>query len=130
MSNITKYYSIKSYEWLLPTGDASKLLVRYSTADDDQGVQNSKDFSIVIGLYRNRKRDAKLKDKTDKAKLIISFLKERIENAIMNAAELPSDKMEITSYTKDFPTNPDVIELRLGEWHKVVIERKMGFLSS
>ena len=111
------------------TGDADKLLVRYSTADDGQGVQNRKDTSIVIALARNVTGDAQLKDETDKVKLMVAYLKGKIESAIMNANGLPSG-ITVTSYDKDFPTNPEQIELRLGEWQSVLIERKMGFLSS
>ncbi len=126
MSNKMSFYSIKSYEWLLPTGDASKILAYFSIADDDQGIQNNKDMSIVINLYRNAKRDAALKDKTNKAKVIIAYLREAIENAIINGSELPSE-MTITSYDKKIPTNPETIELNLGTWEKVIIERKFGF---
>jgi hypothetical protein len=129
MSNKVKYYSIKSYEWLLPTGDASRILILYSIADDDQGKQNRKDLSIVIRLSRDAKRDAALKDETNKAKVIIAFIREAIKKAVINGTELPSE-MSITSYDNSLPTNPDNIELRLGEWDKVIVEKKMGFLSS
>lgn len=128
MSTTSKYYSINSYEWLLPTGDASKLLVHYSTADDDQDIQNRKDSSIVIRLSRNLIRDAQL-DETNKAKLIVAFLKSKIEGALISANDLPSE-MIIMSYDKDFPTDPDKIELRLGDWQSVIIEKTMGFLPS
>src|SRR5574341_101188 len=127
MSNTAKYYSIKAYEWLSPTGDASKLLVRYSIADDDQGAQNSKDLSTVIKISRNTARD--VQGETDRAKLIVTYLKEKVEDAIKKGNELPPE-LTVTSYDKNFPTKPNAIELRLGEWHKVTIERKMGFLSS
>jgi hypothetical protein len=129
MSNRVKYYAIKSYEWLLPTGDASKILISYSIADDDQGIQNAKDLSIVINLYRDAKRDAALKNKANKAKVIIAYLREEIKKAIICGSELSSE-MTITSYDNKIPTNPDILELRLGEWNMVIIERKMGFLSS
>jgi len=128
MSNRVNYYAIKSYEWLLPTGDASKILISYSSANDEQGKQNVKDLSIVIKLYRDRNRDAVLKNKANKAKVIIAYLREEIKNAIINGSELSSE-ITITSHDK-IPTNPGIIELRLGEWDKIIIERKMGFLST
>ena len=112
----------------MPTGDASKILISYSSANDEQGKQNVKDLSIVIKLYRDRNRDAVLKNKANKAKVIIAYLREEIKKAIINGSKLSSE-ITITSDNK-IPTNPDIIELRLGEWDKVIIERKLGFLSS
>jgi hypothetical protein len=129
MSKTEKYYRIEAYEWLQPTGDACKLLVRYSRADDNQGVQNRKDSSIVVKLSRNVIIGAQLEDDADKAKVIIDFLKGKIEGSIRNGNDLRSE-MTITSYDSDFSTNPQNIVLSLGEWHSVIIERKIGFLSS
>lgn len=129
MSKLEKYYQIESYEWLQPTGDACRLLVRYSTADDNQGVQNRKDSSIVANLSRSAILGASLEDDADKAKVIIAFLKRKIEGAIKNGNSLPST-MTITSYDSELSPNPQKTVLRLGEWYSIAIERKMGFLSS
>lgn len=134
MSNKVKYYAVKSYEWLLPTGDASKILVLYSIADDDQGIQNAKDLSMVINLSRTAeiglvKRNASLGNKTNQEKILIEYLRGEIKKAIISGSELSSE-MTITSYENKIPTNPAIIELRLGEWEKIIIDRKFGFLSS
>ncbi|MCI0521640.1 MAG: hypothetical protein L0Z70_15455 [Chloroflexi bacterium] len=129
MSKTEKYYRIESHEGLQPTGDADKLLVRYSTADDNQGVHNRKDTSIVVTLSGSAIKGAQMEDDTVKAKAIIACLKGRIEGAIRAGVDLPSE-MAITSYDSDFSSNPGNIELRLREWHRVIIERKMGFLLS
>ena len=128
MSNKVKSYAINSYEWLMPTGDASKILIRYSIADDEQDNQSVKELSIVIQLSRNAEGNLSIENEDDKAKVIIAYLREEIKKAIINGSELSSE-MTITSYD-NMPTNPDIIELRLGDWDKVTIERKMGFLPS
>jgi hypothetical protein len=127
MTSKVKFFAIKSYEWLLPTGDASKILVNYSIADDDQVGQNARDYSIVIKFARSAQRGAFPNNDNNKAKVIIAYLREEIRKAIISESELLSE-LTITSYDKGIPTNPEVIELRLGEWEKVIIERKMGFL--
>jgi hypothetical protein len=129
MSKIKKYYQIESYEWLQPTGDACKLLVRYSTADDNQGIQNRKDSSIVANISRNAMLGASLEDDEDSAEVIIIFLKEKIEGAIRNGNNPPAT-MTITSYDSELSPNPQNTVAKLGEWYCVTIERKMGFLSS
>ena len=129
MSNKVKSYAINSYEWLMPTGDASKILILYSIADNEQGNQNTKDLSIVINLSRSVERDLSFQGENDKAKVIIAYLREEIKKAMMSNSQLSSE-ITITSYNNQLPTNPSIIELRLGEWDKVIIERKMGFLSS
>jgi hypothetical protein len=82
----------------------------------------------VVNLSRNAIIGAQLEEDTDKAKAIIVYIEGRIERAIKNGRNLPSE-MTITSYASDFLTNPDNIELSLGEWHSVIVEREIGFLS-
>ena len=129
MPNKVKSYVINSYEWLMPTGDANKILILYSISDNEQGNQNVKDLSIVIKLSRTAETNLAAKNEIDKAKVIIAYLREKIEEAIINGTELPSE-MPITSYDNSFPANPNILELRLGEWNKVIIKRNMGFSSS
>jgi len=47
MSNKVKSYAINSYEWLMPTGDASKILILYSIAEDGQANQDVKNLSTA-----------------------------------------------------------------------------------
>lgn len=129
MTNAAKFYLIDSYEWLTPTGDANKLLIRYSIADDDQGKQNRRDSNIVIKLSRNLIKEKQFRDETYMVKVVVAYLKAKIETAIRNSNQLPSE-MSITTYDSDFIDRPNNIEPRFGEWCRVTIERKIGFLSS
>jgi hypothetical protein len=134
MPNQGNFFSVKSFEWLTPTGDGSKVLIVYLIADDDLGIQNLKDFSVVINFSRNAEmklinENASLANKNNQIKVIVEFLKSEIRDAIIKGEKLAKE-ITITSYTNLIQINPNIIELRLGEWEEVNIIRKIGFLSS
>ncbi len=129
MSKTEKCYRIDSYEWLQPTGDASRLLVRYSIADNSQGDQNRQEAHIEVNLSETAIQVNHLEDSDEQVKAIVSFVKGQIEDALKEGKKLPSE-MTITTYNADFSVNPDREELNIGRWHCVTIERKMGFLPS
>jgi hypothetical protein len=134
MTNQGNFFSIKSFEWLTPTGDGSKILILYCVADDDQGIKNLKDLSVVINLSRNAEmklinENATLANKNNQIKVIIEFLRSEIKDSIIKGDNLAKE-ITITSYTNLIQTNPDLVEFRLGEWEGVNNVRKMGFLST
>jgi hypothetical protein len=129
MAKIIRYYSIISYEWLPKTGDADKILFHYSISEGDQGIKNKKVVSIVVKLSRFPIGDERTKDEINKAKLMVAYLRLQIENAIISGTELPSEIL-ITSNDTNIPTNLEYFELKLGKWDEVVIEKRIGFLSS
>lgn len=134
MTNQGIFFSVKSYEWLPPTGDGSKILILYLIADNDQGIQNQKDLSVVINFSRNAEiklinQNAALANKNNQIKAIIEFVSSEIKDSIIKGGNLAKE-ITITSYTNLIQTNLDLLELRLGEWEEVKNVRKMGFLSS
>lgn len=124
MSKTEKSYRIDSYEPLQPNGDASKFLVRYTKADNEQCTENLKEASVIIRLSGSAIGIAKLDNVFEQAKVVTSFLEGKIEDSMKKSDELPSE-MLITS--DDLPAIPHHAELYIGVCHTVIIERKMGF---
>jgi hypothetical protein len=129
-----RFFSIKSFEWLIPTGDGSKILFIFSTANDVQGTQNLEELSVIIHFSRNAEiklinENALNAKKDNQIRVIIEFLRSEIRDAIIKSNKL-ANEINITSYTNFIHTNPELIELRLGEWEEVNFVRKMGFLQN
>ena len=128
MSTKTKYYAINSCELLASTGNASKIEIKYAIADDKQGTQNLEELNIVMNVSYSVVMAEQLKNKT--AMFAVAYLREKIEKALENGEITPKEDISITSYDKNFPKIPDVIDMRLEEWFEVVvIDKPMGFLS-
>jgi hypothetical protein len=127
MSKGYKYFSITDYEWLQSTGDASRIIINYSIADDVNGTINRLDKYIIVKLSRNAEMEASFDSLADKAEAIIAFIQNKIEAAIIENNELPSE-ITITTYENGFPPNIDDIDLAIEKWKEVVIEKRIGFL--
>ncbi len=127
MSKSYKYFSVTKYEWLQPTGDASRIIFYYSIADDELGKSNRLDRSVIVKLSRNAEIKASLEKEREKATSVFKYIQNRIRDTILKNDELPSE-ITITSYEDDFPPSMDEIGIVLGKWEEVVIENKIGFL--
>jgi len=127
MSSKYIYYSISDYEWLEPTGDASRLMINYSIANDIDRSMNREDKYIIAKLSLSAAVFAGLDNSSDKLVAIIGYIKNKLESALKSRGELPQ-KIFITSHDEDFPPNVDEIDFNIEDWNRVVIERGYGFV--
>lgn len=125
MSSKYTFYSITDYEWLEPTGDASRLLISYSIAEDIDGSINREDKYIIANLSLSAEVLAGLDHPSEKVVAIIGHIKNKLESALKNRAVLPVE-IEIDSYDEDFPPDIDAIEFNMEDWNRIEIERGFG----
>lgn len=127
MSSKYTFYSITDYEWLEPTGDASRLVINYSIADDIDGSMHQVDKYIIAKLSLSAEVLAGLDNPSDKVVAIVGYIKNKLESALKDRDELPTE-MAINSYDEDFPPNIDVMRFNIEDWNRVEIDRGFGFV--
>jgi hypothetical protein len=131
-----KLLTFLSHEWLPKTGDATKLLVKYSITDAEvepgpDEKARTQDYDAVLTLAGSAEtmwisRNPDLEETANLRKALLEHLRSNIKNALEHRRQLPSGDIRITSDQN--PSPPAFgMQIQLGKPERINVKRRLGF---